>query len=84
MDGGNFAGEPIRQAMTPKAAAKAPASAATLPPAGTGLLAGWVMQTLPAWALWAALAAFAGGAFMVFEGVKGWCVMRAMGFKTPM
>jgi hypothetical protein len=42
------------------------------------------MQTLPAWALWAALAAFAGGAFMVFEGVKGWCVMRAMGFKTPM
>ncbi|NBW86701.1 MAG: hypothetical protein EBR23_07710 [Planctomycetia bacterium] len=52
--------------------------------AGTGLLAGWVMQTLPGWTLWAALAAFAGGAFMVFEGVKGWCVMRAMGFKTPM
>ena len=52
--------------------------------AGTGLLAGWVMQTLPAWALWAALAAFAGGAIMVFESVKDWCVMRAMSFKTPM
>ena len=25
-----------------------------------------------------------GGAFMIFEGRKGWCVMRAMGFKTPM
>jgi hypothetical protein len=24
------------------------------------------------------------GAFGIFEGLKGWCVMRAMGFKTPM
>jgi len=24
-----------------------------------------------------------GGAFMIFEGVNGWCVVRAMGFKTP-
>lgn len=22
------------------------------------------------------------GLFMIFEGVKGWCVVRAMGFKT--
>jgi hypothetical protein len=22
------------------------------------------------------------GLFMIFEGVKGWCVARAMGFKT--
>lgn len=22
------------------------------------------------------------GSFMIFEGVKGWCVVRAMGFKT--
>ena len=48
-----------------------------------GLLAGWALQALPVWASWAALAALAGGVFMVFEGVKGWCVMRAMGFKTP-
>ena len=24
-----------------------------------------------------------GGAFSVFEGWAGWCVIRAMGFKTP-
>ena len=24
-----------------------------------------------------------GGAFSVFEGWAGWCVVRAMGFKTP-
>ena len=23
-----------------------------------------------------------GGLFMIFEGVKGWCVVRALGFKT--
>jgi len=23
------------------------------------------------------------GAFGIFEGIKGWCAMRAMGFKTP-
>lgn len=25
-----------------------------------------------------------GGAFGVFEGWKGWCVLRAMGFRTPL
>lgn len=24
------------------------------------------------------------GAFMIFEGARGWCVLRAMGIKTPM
>jgi hypothetical protein len=24
------------------------------------------------------------GAFMIFEGVRGWCALRAMGIKTPM
>ncbi len=24
------------------------------------------------------------GAFQVFEAVAGWCVMRALGFRTPM
>jgi hypothetical protein len=38
---------------------------------------GWVP-----WVVVAALAAF--GAFCVFEARAGWCVVRAMGFKTPM
>jgi hypothetical protein len=24
------------------------------------------------------------GGFGIFEAIRGWCVMRAMGFKTPM
>jgi hypothetical protein len=24
------------------------------------------------------------GSFMIFEGARGWCALRAMGFKTPM
>jgi len=24
------------------------------------------------------------GSFMIFEGARGWCVLRAMGVKTPM
>ena len=24
------------------------------------------------------------GSFMIFEGARGWCVLRAMGMKTPM
>ncbi|HIH56111.1 MAG TPA: hypothetical protein HA288_02520, partial [Candidatus Thalassarchaeum sp.] len=27
--------------------------------------------------------AIAGGAFAMFEGRTGWCVARAIGFKTP-
>jgi hypothetical protein len=30
------------------------------------------------------LAAAALGAFQIFEALVGWCVTRAMGFKTPM
>lgn len=34
---------------------------------------------------WLAVAGLAGGGgFMVFEGRAGWCVVRAMGFKTPL
>ena len=54
------------------------------------LVAGVVM--LFAWALRAGTAAawvvtgiaLAGGAFAVFEARAGWCVVRAMGFKTPL
>jgi hypothetical protein len=29
------------------------------------------------------IAACCGGAFMLFEGLVGWCAVRAMGFRTP-
>ena len=33
---------------------------------------------------WILSASFAfGGAFMLFEARAGWCVVRAMGFRTP-
>lgn len=51
---------------------------------GTGLVLAWASGALPdAWVLWTGVAAMLGGAFMIFEGVNGWCVVRAMGFKTP-
>lgn len=30
------------------------------------------------------LVCLAGGVFQIYEAWSGWCVMRAMGFKTPM
>jgi hypothetical protein len=51
---------------------------------GVGLIAAAQVGTLAVWALWAGLGCLAGGAFSIFEGVKGWCVVRALGFKTPM
>ena len=50
---------------------------------GAVLLAGHFLGRLPGWSLPAGIAATLGGAFMIFEGVNGWCVVRAMGFKTP-
>jgi len=50
---------------------------------GTLLAIGSFLGWLPGWTFYAGIAAMAGGAFMVFEGVNGWCVVRAMGFKTP-
>jgi hypothetical protein len=38
---------------------------------------------VPAWVLYAGIATVLGGAFMIFEGVNGWCAVRALGFKTP-
>ena len=44
--------------------------------AAAGLWGGW-------W-YWITAAALAGlGSFMVYEGRRGWCVIRAMGFRTP-
>jgi hypothetical protein len=50
---------------------------------GAGLLVSNLLGWLPSWAFSAGIAALLGGAFMIFEGVNGWCVVRAMGFKTP-
>ncbi|MFM7107971.1 MAG: YgaP-like transmembrane domain [Planctomycetaceae bacterium] len=50
---------------------------------GVGLLAARYVFDIGDVPQWAGIAALAGGAFMIFEGVNGWCVVRAMGFKTP-
>ena len=50
---------------------------------GAGLIAAARLGSLAPWGLWAGLGFIAGGAFSIFEGVKGWCVVRALGFKTP-
>jgi hypothetical protein len=33
---------------------------------------------------YAVVGALLGGAFAIFEARAGWCVIRAMGFKTPL
>lgn len=30
------------------------------------------------------MAIIGGGAFSIFEGLAGWCVVRALGFRTPL
>ncbi|MCE9592452.1 MAG: hypothetical protein K8S99_18250 [Planctomycetes bacterium] len=54
------------------------------------LLAGIILAVLAVtgvfggtWIWIVATAALAGGAFQIYEGWAGWCVVRAMGFKTP-
>ena len=48
-----------------------------------GLAAACLLISAPdlAWILPAG--AFIGGAFAIFEGRTGWCVVRALGFRTP-
>lgn len=45
--------------------------------AGGVYLVGWTDH-----AFWGC-GAIAGGAFALFEAIKGWCAIRAMGFGTP-
>ncbi len=40
----------------------------------------WGSGSMLAWTI--SLFVLAAGAFMIFEARAGWCVMRAMGFKT--
>ena len=37
-----------------------------------------------AWLIVAGAIVSVAGLFIIFEGVKGWCVVRAMGFKTKL
>ena len=48
-----------------------------------GLAAGCLLISAPdlVWIL--PTGAFVGGAFAIFEGRTGWCVVRALGFRTP-
>jgi len=50
---------------------------------GVLLLFLWALPTGSAIAWGLTIACIAGGAFMIFEARAGWCVIRAMGFKTP-
>lgn len=49
------------------------------------ILAGLLLTgtLISVWWWIAAAALLAAGGFMVFEGLNGWCAVRAMGFKTP-
>ena len=46
------------------------------------LLIVWPASDIVRWVL--VVVAFAAGVFQLFEGARGWCVMRACGIKTPM
>ena len=50
-----------------------------------GLTLGLVtaVGVLPTLAWWAVLGSIDGGSFAIWEARAGWCVVRAMGFKTP-
>jgi hypothetical protein len=50
---------------------------------GLALLLTWALPS-DRWVPWiVTIAVIAGGAFMMFQARAGWCVVRAMGFKTP-
>ena len=50
---------------------------------GLTLLLLWAWRTGSHVAWIASIVMIAGGVFMIFEGRKGWCALRAMGMKTP-
>jgi len=51
--------------------------------AGVALFAAWWQGAHEAF-FYVGLGAMAGGAFGIFEGAAGWCVVRALGMKTPL
>ena len=48
-----------------------------------GLAAACLLISAPDLAWIVPAGAFVGGAFAIFEGRTGWCVVRALGFRTP-
>ena len=50
---------------------------------GLILLLAWALRTGSHIGWITSIAMILAGAFMFFEVRKGWCVVRAMGFKTP-
>ena len=46
------------------------------------LLAGYFRDQLPVTLVGTVF--IVSGLFMIFEGLKGWCALRALGIKTPM
>jgi hypothetical protein len=50
---------------------------------GAGLIVAGVL-TGATWMIVVGAVASASGTFMIFEGAKGWCALRAMGMKTPL
>ncbi len=48
-----------------------------------GLAAACLLISAPNLAWIVPAGAFIGGAFAIFEGRTGWCVVRALGFRTP-
>lgn len=44
----------------------------------------WAGRQGEAWRWVIAIACTVSGAFAIFEAWAGWCVVRAMGFRTPM
>jgi hypothetical protein len=51
---------------------------------GIALAVFWALPAHNIWRWVVAALCIAAGAFGLFEAQRGWCVMRAMGFKTPM
>jgi hypothetical protein len=49
---------------------------------GVAMLFAWALRTGSALAWVVTALVLIGGAFAVFEARAGWCVVRAMGFKT--
>ena len=49
-----------------------------------GILLGlWLAGIGGGWPLWGGIGLLAAGGFAIFEARAGWCVVRAMGFRTP-
>jgi hypothetical protein len=51
--------------------------------AGVAMALFWALPTGSAWGWVISVLAVVSGAFALFEARAGWCVVRALGFKTP-